>query len=76
MTSNEFRVESSRQISARLLPVSDSQQYFFSDRALAVATAAKSVTRPSGQEIRVVHVPTGQVVLRKSGSRPELNDDF
>jgi hypothetical protein len=38
--------------------------------------AAKSVTKPSGQEIRVVHVPTGEVVFRKAGStRAEFNDE-
>jgi hypothetical protein len=37
-----------------------------SDRALAVAVAAKSTTWPGGQEIRVVHVPTGEVVFRKA----------
>jgi hypothetical protein len=37
-----------------------------SDRALAVSLAAKSFTRSS--EIRVVHVPTGEVVFRKPPS--------
>ena len=77
MTSADFRVESNHPISGRLVPVSDSQQYFFSDRALAVAMAAKSVTKPSGQEIRVVHVPTGEVVFRKAASaRPEFADEL
>jgi hypothetical protein len=77
MTSADFRVESNHPISGRLVPVSDSHQYFFSDRALAVAMAAKSVTKPSGQEIRVVHVPTGEVVFRKAAStRPEYADEF
>jgi hypothetical protein len=77
MTSADFRVESNHPISGRLLPGSDSKQYFFSDRALAVAMAAKSVTKPSGQEIRVVHVPTGEVVFRKAAStRPEFADEF
>jgi hypothetical protein len=76
MTSADYRVESNHPISARLIPVSDSRQYFFSDRALAVAMAAKSVTKPSGQEIRVVHVPTGEVVFRKAASiRPEFVDE-
>ncbi|HEX9721102.1 MAG TPA: hypothetical protein VGA59_15395 [Ramlibacter sp.] len=75
MTS-DFRVESNHPIAGRLFPVSGSQQYFFTDRALAVAMAAKSVTSPSGQEIRVVHVPTGEVVFRKAGSsRGEFNDE-
>jgi hypothetical protein len=77
-SSNEFRVESSHPISSRLFPVPDSQQYFFGDRALAVAMAAKSVTKPLGQEIRVIHVPTGEVVFRKFGKRigPDLNDEL
>lgn len=76
MTSADFRVESNHPIAGRLLPVSGSRQYFFSDRALAVAMAAKSVTKPSGQEIRVVHVPTGEVVFRKAASsRPEYSDE-
>jgi hypothetical protein len=74
----KFRVESNHQISGRLLSVPDSPKYFFRDRALAVAIAAKSVTKPSGEEIRVVHVPTGEVVFRKSGRRigHELNDEL
>ena len=78
MTSANFRVESSHPIAGRLFPVSGSQEYLFSDRALAVAMAAKSTTQPMGQEIRVVHVPTGEVVFRKpaSSSRPEWSDDL
>jgi len=73
MTSADFRVESTYPIASRLWPDSGSRQYFFGDRALAVAMAAKSV---SGQEIRVVHVPTGEVVFRKPGSgRPESADE-
>lgn len=78
MTSADFRIESSHPIASRFLPVSGSQQYFVSDRALAVAVAAKSVTRPWGQEIRVVHVPTGEVVFRKratAGTRAEWADE-
>ena len=76
MTSADFRVESNHPIAGRFLPVSGSQQYFFSDRSLAVAMAAKSTTKPVGQEIRVVHVPTGEVVFRKAGSnRAEFSDE-
>ena len=74
MTSADFRVESSHPILARLLPGSGSQEYFFSDRSLAVAMAAKSVTSPSGKEIRVVHIPTGEVVFRKPAS-PRIQPD-
>jgi hypothetical protein len=76
MSAAEFRVESNHPISGRLWPISGSLQYFFSDRSLAVAMAAKSVTKPSGQEIRVVHVPTGEVVFRKLASaRAEFTDE-
>ena len=76
MTSAEFRVESTYPIAGRLLPVSGSRQYLFSDRSLAVAMAAKSVTQPFGQEIRVVHVPTGEVVFCKAATvRPEAGEE-
>ena len=77
MTSADFRVESSHPIASGLFPASGSQQYLFSDRALAVAMAAKSTTKPMGQEIRVVHVPTGEVVFRKPAApRGEWSDDL
>ncbi|HEY1230311.1 MAG TPA: hypothetical protein VGF26_23630 [Ramlibacter sp.] len=76
MTSGDYRIESSHPIASLLLPTSGEQQYFVSDRALAVTVAAKSTTRPIGQEIRVVHVPTGEVVFRKrSISRIDQSDD-
>lgn len=77
MTSADYRVESSHPIAGRLLPNSGSRQYLFSDRSLAVALAAKSVTTPMGQEIRVVHVPTGEVVFCKAATtRPHPSDDL
>lgn len=75
MTSADYRIESSQPIASRWLPKSGAQQYFLSDRALAVAVAAKSTTRPGGQEIRVVHVPTGEVVFRKQPQRGEWSDE-
>ena len=77
MTSADYRIESSHPIASQLLPTSGEQQYFVSDRAPAVLSlAAKSTTLPKGQEIRVVHVPTGGVVFRKrSLSRHEQFDD-
>jgi hypothetical protein len=68
MSSADFRVESNQPITGRFFPVPGSQQYLFSDRSLAVAMAAKSYTKPSS-EIRVVHVPTGEVVFRKPAAR-------
>jgi len=75
MTSHDFRVESSHPIASRLFPISGASQYLFSDRALAVAMAAKGVTQPTGQEIRVVHVPTGEIVFRKAASPEAPLDD-
>jgi hypothetical protein len=76
MSTTDFRIESSHPIAGRLFPVSGSRQYFFGSRALAVTMAAKSVTKPSGGEIRVVHVPTGEIVFRKPASaRPEFIEE-
>jgi len=75
MTSGDFRVEANHPMAGRFLPAQGEQQYLVHDRALAVAMAAKSFTKPSG-EIRVVHVPTGEVVFRKAVSgRAEFNDE-
>ena len=76
MTSAEFRIESNTPIAGRFWPVAGSQQYSVSDRALAVSLAAKSFTRPSS-EIRVVHVPTGEVVFRKPATqRQEWSEEL
>jgi hypothetical protein len=76
MTSAEYRIESNTPIAGQLWPAQGAQQYSVSDRALAVSLAAKSFTRPSS-EIRVVHVPTGEVVFRKPASqRQEWSDEL
>ncbi len=76
MSSTDFRVESSHPIAGGLLPISGSRQYFFGSRSLAVTMAVKSFTKPSGQEIRVVHVPTGEVVFTKPASqRAEFSEE-
>ena len=77
MTPADYRIESNHPLASRLLPIPGSQQYFFSDPALAVTIAAKSITSPWGQEIRVVHVPTGEIVFRKTAAaRGEWGEDF
>lgn len=63
----EYRIESNQPIAGRLWPAAGSQQYAVRDRALAISLAAKSSAAP-GSEIRVVHVPTGEVVFRKPGA--------
>lgn len=76
MNCANYRIESSHPIASRLLPHSGAQQYLVNDRALAVTVAAKSTTQPDGQEIRVVHVPTGEIVFRKRSTRPEWAEDL
>ena len=68
MTSAQYRIESSHPLGSRWLPAAASEQYLVHDMALAVALAAKSFTKPSGQEIRVVHVPTGEIIFRKAAT--------
>jgi hypothetical protein len=75
MASAEFRVESNHPIAGRFLPQPGAQYYYVHDRALAVTMAAKSSTYPSS-EIRVVHVPTGEIVFRKEPApRADWNED-
>ena len=73
MTSADYRIESTQPIAGRFWPIAGSTQLAVKDRALAVSIAAKSFTRNS--EIRVVHVPTGEVVFRKPAQRPMAADD-
>ena len=69
MKSADYRIESTQPIAGRFWPAGGSMQMSVKDRALAVSLAAKSFTRNS--EIRVVHVPTGEVVFRKPARRGE-----
>ena len=64
--SADYRIESSQPLRSRFLAAGASEQYLVNDRALAVALAAKSFNRAAGEEIRVVHIPTGEVVYRKA----------
>jgi hypothetical protein len=70
MPSFDYRIESSHPIVGRFLPASSHAGclLLMSDRALAVVIAAKSESNPIGQEIRVVHVPSGDVIFRKTAS--------
>jgi hypothetical protein len=74
MTSADYRIESSQPIAGRFWPAAGSRQLSVHDRALAVSLAAKSFT--SDGEIRVVHVPTGEVVFRKPAKRREWSEDL
>ena len=60
---HDFRIESSASTDDSLLPESDIK-HLYADASLAVAVAVKIVADPSCEEVRVVHVPTGEVVFR------------
>ena len=75
MTSADYRIESSHPIASRFWPAAGATQFAVSNRALAVSLAAKGMTGRG--EIRVVHVPTGEVVFRKPAPpRPEGYEEF
>ena len=75
MTSADYRIESNQPIIGRFWPATGSQSYAVSDHALAISIAAKSFTSPAS-EIRVVHVPTGEIVFRKqTATRTEGMDE-
>jgi len=76
MTSADYRIESSQPIAGRFWPANGLRHFVVHDRALAVSLAAKSFTADS--EIRVVHVPTGEVVFRKPATRRQewASDDL
>ena len=71
MTSAEYRIESNRPLSGKWLPLAGHQSLTVGNRDLAVSLAAKNFRTVSGQEIRVVHVPTGEIVYRKDADRCE-----
>ena len=71
-----YRIESSHPIVGPLVSGINNTALYITDRAKAVVLAAKSETRPYGNEIRVVHLATGEVVYRKTAANidpsPEL----
>lgn len=59
----KYRIESSGTLrSSLLLPINFNHLY--EDSSLAVAVAAKSMTAPERQEVRVVQIPSGEVIFR------------
>jgi hypothetical protein len=64
---HDFRIESTDEFVSSLLPAADAS-HLYADLSLAVAVAVKSVADPSRQSVRVVHVPTGEVVFSTRSS--------
>ncbi len=63
MAPAQYRIESRNTLRGSLLPPTVLRQ-LYRDRSLAVAVAVKSLADPTRQEIRVVHVPSGEVVFQ------------
>jgi hypothetical protein len=78
MSSPTYRIESTHPIVGPLLPyLHTSKSIVITARELAVAMASKSSTEPCGHEIRVVHLPSGEVIFRKTDSfSPVLISNF
>jgi hypothetical protein len=75
MKTSGYRIESTSTVSFRLMPGSTPVDHLYQDRATAIAMAAKAATDPPGQEICVVHVPSGQVVFRKQADLQGAGSD-
>jgi hypothetical protein len=64
---HDYRIENVDPAEGSLLPPSSSK-HLYADYSLAVAVAVKSVADPTRQEVRVVHIPSGEIVFRTSGT--------
>jgi hypothetical protein len=63
MTSAQYRIEGIENLMGRLIP-SPNFSRLYKSQSLAVAVAIKSLADPTSQEIRVVHVPSGEIVFQ------------
>jgi hypothetical protein len=67
MTSPQYRIEGTDRLRGRLIP-SPNFSHVYRNYSLAVAVAVKSVADPTCQEVRVVHVPTGEIVFQTTAT--------
>ena len=68
---HDYRIESRDLSGGSLLP-SPNFQHLYADCSLAVAVAVKSVADPTRQEVRVVHIPSGEIVFRTAATGQAL----
>ncbi len=66
---SEYRIERSAPLHGGLLPPQSLREHY-PNRSLAVAVAIKSVKDPTREQVRVVHVPTGEVVFQTGAAEP------
>ena len=62
MASCDYRIESNAPLHGSLLPP-ETFTHLYANCSLAVAVAVKSVADPTSQQVRVVHVPSGEIVF-------------
>ncbi|MDP3701527.1 MAG: hypothetical protein Q8R72_11560 [Hylemonella sp.] len=74
MNTLSYKIESSSPIVASLHRTQVRDGALLASRELAVALAAKSITHPPGGVVRVVHVPTGEVLFSKVSGWGELDE--
>jgi hypothetical protein len=65
MPSAQYRIETRSPHPGSLLPFSPGTfEHLYADSSLAVAVAVKSVADPTRQQVRVVHVSSGEVIFQ------------
>lgn len=67
MVPAQFRIESRDPLTGSLLP-SPNFNHLYRHASLAVAVAVKSVADPTRQEVRVVHIPSGEIVFKSTAT--------
>ena len=69
-----YKIESTAPIVASLPGAQVRDGSRLASRELAVSLAAKSITDPPGGVVRVVHVPTGEVLFSKVSGWGDLEE--
>lgn len=63
MTTDHYRIESRCPFTGGLLPNSIYKAEY-ADSSLAVAVAVKSVADPTREQVRVIHIPSGEIIFQ------------
>lgn len=66
--SGHYLIECEATSLGNLLPVTN-PSLLYKNLSLAVAVAAKSMAHPKHQEVRVIHIPSLEIVFRAPGRR-------
>ena len=59
----QYRIESTNTSVGGLLP-HPAYEHIYADSSLAVAVAVKSLRDPTRQQVRVVHIPSGEIIFQ------------